>query len=430
MASENKPTEEQIRRRDRNMRYRNKTRQLGGKKFEIESDRQIETGSVIDIKRGQNNSTEVEKDSKNPKNKEWEKSIDRIDVDLSDIKIRNKKSFYDMKQKIENMTAIFTSAAHQSEILQAGLIEKSQTAIFDVKAEVQASINSLAANIDDMRQKIENMTAAFTLAAHQTEILQAGLLENSQSAIFDVKAEVQASINSLAANIDKITPSNAYGKKSTSDPAKVNLQSFAWQDFSILLKSPSAFFLTVAVLAITGLLVFFQTSAYITGGLGIASLPIAATCELSLIAITIFFSAKMQRKTAVFLFLAVFVYVLATMIYDLASTSSQEVTTATTNNRQTALIEAQLETYIESLQTATKKQENGNMAKWSSKIDDAKRELSRLQTTAKNSDTVRLIEAKCYGMIVLRALLMLINAFFVHALIGIFKRNSEQVIAI
>ena len=336
----------------------------------------------------------------------------------------DQKAMADMVQEVGNLAATFTEATKQSEAVQANLAEKSQAAaISEVKAANQKALT-------DMAEEIRNLVAAFTEATEQSDADQANQGKKIQAAISEVKSDVQESICTLANEVAKLATLKAPDEQTASKKVDIAPEHFAWQDFSLLITSPSAFFLSVAVLAITGLLVFFQTSAYITGGLGSASLPIAAVCELSLVALTIFFSAKMQKKTAAFLFLAVFGYVLATMSYDLASTSIQEVTTATTNNKQTASIETQIETYIEAFQTATKKQENGNMAKWSSKIDDAKKELTNLQTTAKSSDTARLIEAKCSGMIVLRALLMLLNAFFVHALIGIFKRNNEQVIAI
>ncbi len=250
---------------------------------------------------------------------------------------------------------------------------------------------------------------------HESQILNT---ETSIQELMAVTTSIQKEVQNLVQKMPH-APDSLAEKNSTSMATGV----FLWQDFSLLLSSPAAFLLSAAITAITAILVMFQTSAYIAGGLGYAALPISIICELSLIALAVFFSAKVKIKTAALLFLAIFSYVLATMSYDLASTSTQEITATTTNNKQVIALEKELETYTEAFQAATKKQENGNMAKWSTKMDGAKKELAALQTSTSESAGVALIEAKCAGLIALRAILMLLNAFFVHALIGIFHKS-------
>ena len=88
-----------------------------------------------------------------------------------------------------------------------------------------------------------------------------------------------------------------------SEPIRTEKEASGWVGFTEAYKKPSCFFLCLSVLVITSLLITFQANAYENEGYGAISWYIAVICELSLVALTILYSASNSRLAG-----ALFIY--------------------------------------------------------------------------------------------------------------------------
>jgi hypothetical protein len=195
-----------------------------------------------------------------------------------------------------------------------------------------------------------------------------------------------------------------------------------WRCFEKILSSPSIFFSSIAILAITCLLTYFQAAAYLHEGFGVISYPIAIICEVCLAILAVFYSLGHNQKTAILLFVGMFVYSLGTMSYDLRSSQEKEVTSHEQGSEKQILIESSLKSAQASLAIAQEKKESGNISRHTKTVED----LTTLVTKGTKSEIKSgLITYKYDGLIYLRALLMMINGFLIHFSIRSSTRRKQ-----
>ncbi len=310
-------------------------------------------------------------------------------------------------------------------------------------ADLSASIRLTAENIDSKLGENLHHTEAALASLNSSNIIGGEAKLGHHKAISETNAELTRSLVSSikSANVkveEAIAESMRQTQSSLATLTRIltaqkeqecvsqKVDRFKWQDFSCLIASPWAFFLAALILGITGALVVFQTTAYTNSGLGNLALPLAATFELVLLGLTIICATGLYKKTALSLFVAIFVYSMATMNHDLADSAGRETIATITNDDQMEAAQRGLKRAELAFDIAQEKQESGNMSKWQKKIDEYETTISTLTVALKNSSRAALIEDKYYVFVGMRAILMLVNAFFVHVLIALIVGNRGR----
>lgn len=184
-----------------------------------------------------------------------------------------------------------------------------------------------------------------------------------------------------------------------------------WLSLKIILSAPAVFFAVLIIVAVSSLLTYFQAEVYLKEGFDLISWPLAVICELSLVSLAAFFAAGYHKKTALILFVGMFLYSLGTMSYDLKMSKVKEIVAVETGGEKSILQTTSLKQAQEALAVAIKKQESGNISRHAQTVA----ELTKLMSKDGGlSSTAALITYKYDGLIFLRGLLMLINAFLIH----------------
>lgn len=187
-----------------------------------------------------------------------------------------------------------------------------------------------------------------------------------------------------------------------------------WRFLKIILSSPAVFFSLLIILAVTSLLTYFQATVYLKEGFDLISWPLAIICELSLGTLAVFFAVGRYRKMALILFVGMFAYSLGTMSYDLRVSKTREIIAAEEGGEKNGLIASSLKQAQEALKVAIKREESGNISRHTKTVEELTMLVSKAHSPSQRTD---LITYKYDGLIFLRALLMLINAFLVHFVI-------------
>lgn len=186
--------------------------------------------------------------------------------------------------------------------------------------------------------------------------------------------------------------------------------------FLTLFDTLSFVFPILLCVSITSLLVYFQAQAYSDGNL-IKPLDCAVSivCEISLL----YLSASLRHSFASWvLFLALFVYNLGVMTFAVRRDETKKTLTEIREDPKETMKRDLFQRALVSYDLSAMRKESGNMNKSLSLM----KEVSAEREVKEEKPMIELYKIEAFGLIVLRAILMLLNALLIHR---IFNAKSE-----
>ena len=172
--------------------------------------------------------------------------------------------------------------------------------------------------------------------------------------------------------------------------------------------------------SITSLLIYFQAAAYsdskVIEPLGVT---ISIVCEISLL----YLSVSLRRSfVSCFLFGVLFIYNLGVMSFAIKREETQKTISEIREDPNEIMRRSLFEKAISSYDLSAAKRETGN----TTKILKMMKDISTEQPS-KEPPMLELYKIEAFGLIILRAILMLLNALLIHRIIvnrKIAKQNN------
>lgn len=193
-----------------------------------------------------------------------------------------------------------------------------------------------------------------------------------------------------------------------------------WKKCRIMIENPGLLFSLFALLGLTALLTYFQANTYSKEAMSpFLAWSVALMCEFSLMFVTVLYSLNRNRLISSFLFIAFFCYMLGTMAYDIKRGEAVETQMVTDSDFNTTTLRKNIQQVQAAIDLALLRKESGNIAKHMRTLQHLSDDL--LRNNVAQPKRVGLIEVKSIGLIILRALLMLIGALLVHQICFYFR---------
>lgn len=175
-------------------------------------------------------------------------------------------------------------------------------------------------------------------------------------------------------------------------------------------RQPEFFFQVFLSISITSLLIYFQAEAYSEDDL-ITPLNCAVSiiCEISLL----YLSGTLRRSfVSWFLFLSLFFYNLGVMTFHVKQKEIKKISLEIKNDPAEIMRQDIFEKAIISFDLSARKSETGNTAKILKMMSDIRAEQPK-----EKPPMIQLHEIEAFGLIILRAILMLLNALLIHRIV-------------
>lgn len=165
-------------------------------------------------------------------------------------------------------------------------------------------------------------------------------------------------------------------------------------------------------ISITSLLIFFQAEAYSnTKTIEPLNIAVSMICEISLL----YLSGSLSRSfVSSFLFCCLFAYNIAVMSFAVLREETKKVATEITEDPKEVMKRSIFERAISSYDLSASKKETWN----TTKILKIMRDISTEPEIKEVKPMVELYKVEAFGLIILRAILMLLNAVLIHRILN------------
>jgi hypothetical protein len=187
--------------------------------------------------------------------------------------------------------------------------------------------------------------------------------------------------------------------------------------FTSFLTNPITIAGVLFILAITVILVVLQTIAYTNMGQSLG-LPISIVCEMALVVLMVINFHGWKKICSATVTLLLFCYNLGLMSFNVIHSEGVKTATALKENYKLKNLNYDITLAQKALSLATTKQESGNIKFHSARID---RLRGRLDVLTPKFVRRQISQVRNWGMISLRAILMLLNALLAHSLADYFR---------
>lgn len=190
--------------------------------------------------------------------------------------------------------------------------------------------------------------------------------------------------------------------------------SLSWFVLADIIACPKKSLLSIFVISLGALLVKLQADVYQAEGVT-SGLIISLACEISLVVLA-FISPKdrLIRLARNFGFVIVFGYALGSQSFGLVSGAEREKTALIDSSSDKIRIESELSAAISAKTNASKYGDHIGVAREAATIAGLKAQLSKLKQGS--SKQAELVDYQAFGLIALRAFLMLVMLVTVHEL--------------
>lgn len=171
-------------------------------------------------------------------------------------------------------------------------------------------------------------------------------------------------------------------------------------------------------ISVTSLLIYFQAQAYSEdNSITPLNCAVSIICEISLL----YLSGTLRRSfVSWFIFLSLFVYNLGVMTFHVKQKEVKKIALEIKNDPAEIMRQDTFEKALVSFDLSAKKRETGNTAKIIKILTDI-----RAEEPKEKPPMIQLYKIETFGLVILRAILMLFNALLVHRILNV-KRVTIQ----
>lgn len=195
----------------------------------------------------------------------------------------------------------------------------------------------------------------------------------------------------------------------------------SWKRIFSLIKHPYFFMNFLFISGITFVLVVLQNEAYQALGQSM-SLPISIICEVGLVMLAAFKFTGWKKLCGVIVALLLFGYNLGLMSFDIVQTEDKKTAEALNENFEVTSLKKELRLAQAAQENAIKKEESGNIKFYSKQIQELRKDIQDQSTVIVSAEKSLV---KNWGLVALRAILMLLNALLVHSLTDEIRRKRS-----